>query len=234
MVTRNVIIFGDPLIDRRFLLKLLGISVTWNPNVLPLLTIFETQTHLVNTNRNQYVLYNTAGLHSDVSNLEPRELLRNLHRFTRAIDGGINLLIYVIDDNHSVHNICLFHDFFCRRDAPIILVTSNSHPPSRSESDKYLPRFAAVLTLTGANLESDKHDIQETISMNIKRDPKDILPIDRFEMTATRSWQLLERAAGWSVPTWQDALKATLMEEAFFSDQDASAKCQDIADYIKK
>ena len=232
MVSRNVIIFGDPSIHRRFLLKLLGIS--WNINVLPPVTIFETSTHLINTNKNQYVLYNTAGLHSDVSNLEPRQLLSNLYRFTRAIDGGINLLIYVVDNKHSVNNIRLFHDFFCRRDAPIILVTSNFRPPSRSESDNYLPRFEAVLTLTGADPGSDKHNIQEAMDINMKRDAKDILPMDRFEMTAIQSWKLLERAAGWSIPKWRDALKATLVEAAFFSEQDASAKYQDIVNYIKK
>ena len=234
MVTRNIIIFGDPLIDRRFLLKLLGISVTRNPNVLPLLTVFETQTHLINTRLYQYVLYNTAGLYSDSSNLEPRQLLSNLYRFTRAIDSGINLLIYVVDNKHSIDNIRLFHDFFCRRDAPIILVTSNSCPPSLSESDKYLPRFGAVLTLTGANPERDKYIIGEAISANIKRDPKDIHPMDRFEITAIQSWKLLERTAGLSIPKWRDALKATLMDQAFFSEQDASAKCQDIVDFIKK
>jgi hypothetical protein len=102
------------------------------------------------------------------------------------------------------------------------------------ESDN-LPHFKVVLTLNGPNLESNRVSLQEAISRHIKkRDLKDVPPIDRFEVTAIKSWKLLERAAGWCIPKWLEAFKATLMQDAFFSEQDAAAKCQHVAEYIKK
>ena len=233
MVLRNIVIFGDPSVDRRFILKLLGISVTWNPDVLPLLMIFETQIHSVTIGRNKYKLYNTAGLHSDVSSLEPREVLGSLYRFTRTFDGGIHLLVYVVDDKYPANNVEIFYDFLCRQDVPIILVTSNPHPPSRSEVNNLL-HFKNILILNGDNLENDRDRLREAISTHIKRDPKEILPKDRFENTTVNSWKLLERAAGWSIPQYRDAIKSTLIDEAFFSEQDAAVSSQCIVDYIKK
>jgi hypothetical protein len=198
---------------------------------------FETQTHSVVTSRNKYKLYNTAGLHSDVSSLKPREVLGNLYRFIRAFDGGIHLLIYVVDEKykHSVNNVKLFYDFLCRRDVPIILVTSSPQVPSASRSEiNSLPHFKDVLVLNGDNPESDRTNLREALSTYIKRDPKEILPMDRFQTTTSKSWKLLERAAGWSMPQYQDAIKGTLIDEAFFSEQDAAVRAQYIADYIKK
>lgn len=235
MVTRNIIIFGEPSTDSRFLLKLLGISVTWNPNVLPPFRIFEAQVHSIITARNEYKVYNTTGLHSDVSDLSPREALGNLYRLTRAFDGGVHLLIYLVGNKHSVKNVKIFYDYLCSQDVPIILVTSNHRPPlpSLRESEN-LPHFQEILTLNGTNPEMDRDNLQDAISIHTKRDSKNLLHIDRFEMTAIKVWKLLERTPGWSISKWRDALKATLTDDAFFSEQDAVAKCRSITDYIKR
>ena len=234
MATRNIIIFGDPSIDRRFLLKLLGISVTRHFTVCPPCNVFETQTHSVTIGKHECKLYNTAGFQSDVSRLEPRKTMGNLYRFIRAFESSINLLIYVVHDQHSVNNIKMFYDSFCRRDVPIILVTSNSNPPSTFHlKPDDLPHFKAVLTLYD-DPESDRASLREAIVAHIKGYHKDISPLVRFEITAIKCWELSERAAGWSIPKWRSALKATLMEDVFFSEQDAAAKSQVIVDQIKK
>ena len=231
MVTRNIIIFGEPSIDRRFLLKML---VTCDSNVLQPVRIFEAHVHSTfSTSKNQYRFYDTAGLDSDVSKLEPREALGNLYRFIRVFDGGINLLIYVVDDRHSVDNIKLFYDFLCRRDVPIILVTSNAHPPSASHSELDLPQFKHILTLNDPKRE-DEASLREAISEHIERDPKSIPLIERFEVTARGFWKLLERAAGWSISDYHDALKASLMDHETFSDRDVDAICESIVQSMKK
>ena len=235
MVFRNIVIFGDPSVDRRFIFKPLGIrSVTWNANIIPLLMIFETQIYSVTTSRNKYKVYDTAGLHSDVSSLEPRQVLGSLYRFISAFDGGIHLLVYAVDDKYSVNDVKIFYDFLCRRNVPIILVTSNPHLPSMSRSVNNLPHFKDILILKGDNPENDRDRLQEALSTHIKRDPKEILPMNRFEMTIVKSWKLLERAAGWTIPQYRDAIMATLIDEAFFSEQGAAVRSQYMADYIKK
>src|SRR5882757_5942236 len=157
MVTRNVIIFGEQSIDRRLVLKLLGISVNRKSNLHSPVGIFETQIHsAITTSQSQYMFYDTVGLVSDRLTLEPREALGNLYRFTRALVGGINLLIYVAGDRHSVNNVKLFHEYLYKQDVPIILVTTNLHPPSWSRLElENLPHFEVVLTLTNPESEND-------------------------------------------------------------------------------
>ena len=233
MVPRNILIFGDPSTDRRFVLRLLGVSIARSDHfsVLPPAKIFETQTHVPTNTRNKYKLYNTAGLESEVSKLEPREVLGRLYHFIRAFDGGINLLIYVVNDKPLPNNMKLFHEFLCRQDVPIILITDTPRP---SRPSRY-PPFKVVLPMDSANpSEIDRANLQEAISLHLKRYPKEVLPISRFEETTIQSWNLLERAAGWSISEYQDAFRATLMEDAFFSEEDAAAKCQDIVVHIKK
>jgi hypothetical protein len=94
-----------------------------------------------------------------------------------------------------------------------------------------LPHFEVVLTLT--NPESE-NDLRRAISMHIKRDTKNTPPIDRFAMTAKRFLEFMESSAGWSISDCRNAFKATLMEDAFFSDRDAEVRCESILGNIKR
>lgn len=225
MVIRNIITFGDPAIDRNFVLELAGASP--DHHSLPP-KIFETHRHSVTISEHQYALYNTAGLSgSGSSSLQAREFLGNLYRFIRAFDGGINLLIYVVHtDKPSSSNFRLFYEYLCQQDAPIILVQT-THMPSDLSS------FSLVLTLDGVNPESDKVNLRKAITKHAKKHPKVIPPIERFELTASESWKLLEKIAEWSLTDYRDALKFTFERYGFFSENDAHAKCESIVESLK-
>ena len=230
MVLRNILIFGDPVIDRRFVLERAGIS--FDPNA-PLPRIFETQRHFVTISNQEYALYYTAGLPSSTaarSSLQAREVLGNLYRLIRAFDGGINLLIYVVRANKpSPSTFRLFYDFLCREDAPIILVQATDSP-----TNPVLSWFKLALTLDGTDPENDKINLHKAIAKCLKKDPKVIPPIERFEQTARESWKLWEKIANWSLADCRDALKYTLKNHGYFSEKDAEAKCESIVESIKK
>ena len=221
-----IIVFGDPAIDRRFVLELAGASLDrfGAPS-----RIFETQRHFFTISDQEYPLYNTAGLPSVVSSsLQAREVLGNLYRFIGTFDGRINLLIYVVGtDKPSDSNFRLFYDYLCQQDAPIILVQT-THPPSE------LSWFRLVLVLDGADLESDKVNLRKAIAKHLKKNPKFISPMERFETAARGSWEILERNASWSLADCREALKFTFQNYGLFSEKDAYARCESIVEGIKK
>lgn len=229
MVPRNIIIFGAPTIDRRFVLKLAGVPDANSPSPAK---IFQTQRHSSVISKQQCTLYDTAGLNdSDVLSLEAREALGNLYRFTHALSGGINLLIYVVHDQPSPNNLKLFRDYLCRQDAPLILITTNlNHLSSKPDGVSHV----LGLPLDGTDAESDKVLLQKSITRHLKKNPEVIQPMDRFERTAKESWKLLEKAARWTLAESRNALRDTFMEDAFFSEEYAKKKCGDIVEYIKK
>ena len=228
MVLRNIIIFGDLAIDTRFVLERAGASI--DPFRLPP-RIFEAERYSVTIAGQEYALYNTAGLPSPGpggSSLQAREVLGNLHRLIRSFDGGINLLIYAVrTDKPTPDNFSLFFDYLCQRDAPIILVQTTHQP-----SDVAL--FKLVLTLDGADWESDRVNLQKAIVKYLKKNPKVIDPTERFKLTARGSWKLLEKGANWSLADCRDALKFTFVKHGFFSEKDADEQCESIVESIKK
>ncbi len=76
--------------------------------------------------------------------------------------------------------------------------------------------------------------LRRDITKSLNLSPKVILPMDRFEQTAMKSWNLLEKEAGWKLKECRDALKKTLMEDGLFSEESANTKYKEVADYIQK
>lgn len=224
---RNIVIFGDPGSDRRFVLRLAGVPL--DPHGLPP-KIFEIQRHSVTISDQEYSLYHTAGLPGSYSRrlaLQAREVLGNLYRLIRAIDGEINLLIYVVRNTPSTSSFRLFHDFLCQQDVPIILVQTTP-PPSE------LSWFRLVLTLDGTNPEREKLNLQRAIARHLNKNPKFIPPLERFEQTARDSWKLWEKITNWSLADCRDALKFTFENYGFFSEKDAETRCESIVEGIKQ
>jgi hypothetical protein len=230
MVSRNIVVFSAATTDRRVVLKLAGALDANDPSPS---RIFETRKHSVTISKQQYVLYDTAGFpDSEELSLGAREVFGNLYRFICMLDGGINLLIYIVHDQPSPNNLKLFHDYLCRRDSPIILVRTNpNHPLSIPDGFNHL----SVLPLDSAVPDKDRTKLlQNTITNQVKKNVKMMQPLDRFESTARESWKLLEQVARWSLADCRDALKATFMEDAFLSEKDANARRVNIAEHIRK
>jgi hypothetical protein len=225
MVCPNIIIFGDPAMDRGFVVSLLTRASPHPFGLSP--RVFQTQSYSVTISNQQYWLYNTAGIPSSGtarSSLQAREVLGDLYRFIHAIagDGGINLLIYVVrTDKPTSSNFKLFYDYLCQQDTPIILVQT-THTPSK------LSWFKLVLTLDGANRESDKVNLHTAIDKHVKKTPKSMPLMERFESTARGCWKLLEKEASWSVADCRDALKFNFKNYGLFSEKDADRRCESI------
>ena len=177
MSLQNIIVFGDPAIDTRFVVKLAGAS--YMSPFDPLRSVFKTDCYLSNQ---RYWLYHTVGLPSSRtgrSSLQAPDVLRNLHSFIHIFDVGVNLLIYVVRaDKPTSSNFRLFYDYLCQQDTPIILVQT-THTPSE------LSCFNLVLTLDGADPKSDKvNNLHKAIVKHLKKAPKVICFIDQSESTA--------------------------------------------------
>ena len=215
---RNIIIFGDPAIDTRFVVELAGPS--WLKPFDPFRSVFKANTYHIDISGQRYWLHHTAGLPSSRtarSSLQALDVLRNLHHFIHTFDGGVHLLIYVVRaDKPTSSNFKLFYDYFCQQDTPIILVQT-THTPSE------LSWFNLVLTLDIADPESDKVNLHKAITKHLDRNPKSIPLMERFEPAARGCWRLLEKEAGWSCADFGDALKVIFKQH-----HDGDRRCQRI------
>ena len=134
------------------------------------------------------------------SSLQVPEVLENLYSFIDML-SEVPLLIYVVRmDKPTSNNFKFFYDYVCQQNVPIILVQT-THTPSE------LLWFDLVLTLDGANPESDKANLHKAIMKHLNRNPKSIAHIERFELAAMGCWKLLGKKTSWSLVDFRDTLK---------------------------
>ena len=198
--SRDIIVFGDPAIDTRFVVELAGASLY---PFDPFPGVFKTQVHPVTINDQRCWLHHTTGIPSsrtDRSSLQAPEVLENLHSFIRWLSCD-DLLIYVVrTDKPTSNNFRFFYDYLCQQNTPIILVQT-THTPLE------LSWFDLVLTLDGADPERDKVNLHKAITKHLNRNPKSIARIVRFNSAAMGCWKLLAKEASWSLADFRDALK---------------------------
>ena len=222
MVDRDIIIFSDPAIDTRFILKLAGTS--WQSPFDPLRSVFETKLYKVTISNRRCWLYHTVGIpssHTDRSSLRAPDVLENLHSFIRRF-SGVHLLIYVVrTDKPTSSNFRLFYDYLCQQDTPIILVQT-THTPSE------LSWFDLVLTLDGADPESDKVNLHKAIAKHLNRNPEFMSCPKRFESAARGCWKLFAKEASWSLADFRDTLKLTYKIDRWLTEEEVVAICERI------
>ena len=227
MDDRDIIIFSDPAIDTRFILEMAGAS--YLSPFDPLRSVFETRLYKVTISNRRCWLYHTVGIpssHTDRSSLRAPDVLANLYSFTRRF-SGVHLLIYVVrTDKPTSSNFRLFYDYLCQQDAPIILVQT-THTPSE------LSWFDLILTLDGADRESDKVNLHEAIMKHVNRNPKFILQTDRFESAARGCWKLLAKEANWSLADFRDVYKFIVKKYHLFPEEVVDTGCQRIIEHFQ-
>jgi hypothetical protein len=201
MSSQNIVVFGDPAIDTRFIAELAGVS--YISPFDPFRSVFETKFYHVTIDDQPYTLFHTAGFPSSRmgrSSLQAPNVLEKLYYFIPLV-GSINLLIYVVcADKPTSSNFRFFYDYVCQQDVPIILVQT-------THTFLELSWFNLVLTLDGADAESDKVNLHKAITKHLNRNLKLMLPINRFESAARGCWRLLGKEASWSFADFRDALK---------------------------
>jgi hypothetical protein len=222
MFPRKIIVFGEPAIDTGFVVKLAGASRLRPFD--PLRSVFETKLYDVTISNQQYWLYHTAGIPSSRtgrSSLRAPEVLENLYSFI-SLFGPVHVLIYVVrTDKPTSNNFRFFYDYLCQQDAPIILVQT-THTPSE------LSWFNLVLTLDGADPESDRVNLHKAITKHLNRNPKSTSDKDRFESAARGCWKLLAKEASWSLADFRDALKLNYKKYRWLTEKDVDTRCERI------
>jgi hypothetical protein len=152
-------------------------------------------------------------------------VLENLYSFTSRL-VEVHLLIYVVrTDKPTSDNFRFFYDYVCQQDAPIILVQT-THTPSE------LSWFDLVLTLDGADLESDKVNLHKAITKHLNRSPKFIPRTDRFESAARGCWKLLRSEASWSLVDFRDALRLTY-KHRWLTQRAVDTICESITENVE-
>jgi hypothetical protein len=224
MSDRYIIIFGDPAIDTGFVVELAGSSYLRAFD--PFRSLFKTSFYIATISGQQYWLDHIAGIpssHARRSSLQAPDILEKLYSLTRLLNR-VHLLIYVVrTDKPTSNNFRFFYDYLCQQDAPIILVQTTN-------TSSELSWFDLVLTLDGANPESDKVNLQEVITKYLNRNPKFIPPIKRFESTARGCWKLLEKEASWSLADFGDALKVIFKK---YDEKDGDTRCERIIEDLQ-
>jgi hypothetical protein len=227
MVPGNILVFGDPAIDTGFVVKLAGASYVYPFD--PFRSVFETISYDVTVDDQQYSLHHTAGIPSSRTGrsfLPVPNVLENLYSFIPLL-GSINLLIYVVrTDKPTSNNFRFFYDYLCQQDTPIILVQT-THTPSE------LSWFDLVLTLDGADPESDKVNLHKAITKHLNRNSKFMFRIKRFESAARGCWKLLGKEASWSLADFRDALKFTFKTHELFSEKVVDTRCERIIEHFQ-
>ena len=192
--------------------------------------VFDTIKHLTAPYR--CIVYETVGLtESTKVVVEPLKALGNLHRFTSALSGEVDLLVYVVPSQPSRKNYLLFYEYLCQEATPIILVRTDPGPdPAPVERDY---QFEQILDL-GPDTTTLKIALRDAIKRQSTSRARAIASLDRFEQTAMKSWNLLEKEARWDLRVCRDALMETLVTHGLFSQESALAKRNEITDYIEK
>ena len=227
MIDPDIIVFSDPAIDTHFVLELVGASRLYQSD--PLRSVFKRSFCRVTISDRRCWLYHTAGIpssHIDRSSLQAPSLLENLYHFIEPF-VKVHLLIYVVrTDKPTSSNFRFFYDYVCQQNAPIILVQT-THTPSE------LSWFDLVLTLDGADPESDKVNLHKAITKYLNRNPKFISNADRFESAARGCWKLLAKEASWSLADFRDALKLNYKKDRWLTEKDVDARCQRIIKHFQ-
>ena len=227
MIDPDIIVFGDPAIDTRFVLELVGASHLYRSD--PLRSVFKRYFCRVTINDQRCWLHHTTGIPSsrtDRSSLQAPEVLENIYSFIDLLIE-VPLLIYVVrTDKPTSNNFRFFYDYVCQQDAPIILVQT-THTPSE------LSWFDLVLTLDGADPESDKVNLHKAITKHLNRNPKSIARLERFESAARGCWKLLGKEASWSLADFRDALKLNYKKDQWLTEKDVNARCQRIIKHFQ-
>jgi hypothetical protein len=219
MSFRNIIVFSDPAIDTGFVIELAGASrlIPFDP----FRSVFKTNFYGVTISYQPCILFHTAGFPSsrtDRTSLQAPDILENLYSFPRMF-GVVHLLVYVVGtDKPTSNNFRFFYDYLCQQDTPIILVQT-THTPSEHSW------FDLVLTLDGADPESDKVNLHKAITRHFNRNPKFISDTDRFELAASGCWKLLGKEASWSLAGFGDALKVIFKK---YEEKDGDTRCERI------
>jgi hypothetical protein len=226
MAYRKIIIFGDLAIDTEFVVKLAGAS--YISPFDPSRGVFKAIPYDVAIDDQQYWLYHTAGIPSSRtgrSSLLVPNVLENLYSFINML-VQVHLLIYVVrTDKPTSNNFRFFYDYVCQQDAPIILVQT-THTPLE------LSWFDLVLTLDGADLESDKINLHKAITKHLNRNPKFLFRIKRFESAARGCWKLLGKEASWSLVDFRDALKLNCKKDGWLTEEGVDAICESVIEQV--
>jgi hypothetical protein len=222
MAHLSIIVFGNLAIDTRFIIELFGAS--HDPFGYPFCSVFETHLYGVAIDNQPYWLHHTASIPSsrmDRSLLPVANVSKNLYFLIyRSVE--VRLLIYVICmDKPTSSNFIFFYNYLCQQDVPIILVQS-THTSSE------LSWFDLVLTLDGADPESDKVNLHKAITKHVNRKPKLISHADQFKSAARRCWKLLGKEASWSLADFHDFLKLPFKEAGWFTEKKMDVMCERI------
>jgi hypothetical protein len=211
----RIIILGDPAIDTGFVVKLAGASQISPFD--PFRSVFNTIPYDVTIDDQQYWLLHTAGIPSSPTgmlSLSLLNVLENLYSFINLF-VEVHLLIYVVrTDKPTSNNFRFFYDHLCQQDAPIILVQT-THTPSD------LSWFDLVLTLDGADPDSDKVNLHKAIAKHLNRNAKLMRFNKRFELAEKECWKLLAKEASWSLADFRDVLE---QKAEWFTEKDVDER----------
>ena len=216
----NVIVFGAPDIDRCSFIQLAGVET--DSESVPRPVVFETRKYTVDISQQHYTLYDTTGLSDSDQPVDAQKALSMLHRFTRLLDGPINLLVYVVHDKPAENNYRLFCEYLCGGEVPVILFQKD--PTATRPID---PPFKLAKVFR-------HNDRWDTIYSICNKKAKPTPPMELFMKTTIASWLLLEKAAGWTLPVCRDAFKRTLIKDGSFTEAEAERACQNVTELIKK
>ena len=222
----TIIIFGDPAIDTRFVLELAGASDIEPFD--PLRSVFKTKIYDVTISDRRCWLLHTAGIPSsrtDRSSLRAPDALVNLFSISGWLER-IPLLIYVVrTDKPTSKNFRFFYDYVCQQNIPIILVQTTHTPPAE------LSWFDLVLTLDGADPDSDKANLQAAITRHLNRNLR-LRYYDPFKLAVSGCWKLLAKEASWSLADFRNALKLNYKTSGF-TEEYVELICDGIMEYLQ-
>jgi hypothetical protein len=256
MSSYNVVMFGEPDVSRKAIIDLAIEQDIKDDYVLQ--DVFDSRRHTTQISESRYHFYDTAGLYDNHRLLgaaesmpDPETALKNLYQLVFNMTGGVNLLIYVVRATPTTGNYKLFYEFLCQRKVPIILIVTDPIATLPGKADQMVFQSMHQLHLIRPihshhveNLPSPlrtkdsgkkKENALRTAICKLAQTPGwKLQPLDWFTSTAMLSWNLLERSAGWSIVTSEDALRITLKDKAGFSARDVEREMEMVKDYMKK
>lgn len=150
---RNVIVFGSVGVGKTSIINMLAGAVVARPVSSARGVILESTAHDIEIGGYHYQLHDIAEL-DDVGQLGSKEVIDAVHKLLDTMDGGINLLVYVLKgrlDAAKLDNYRFFYEIFCQKQVPIVLVVTGLE--EERDLDDWWSNNAAVLKKYGTHFD---------------------------------------------------------------------------------
>jgi GTP-binding protein EngB required for normal cell division len=207
----NVIVFGETGAGKSSVVNMLaGKPIAATSSAAAGVT-FQSNRHEIMIRGLPFNIYDTVGLsEGDAGKVTARTAIKSLYRLICEVEGGVNLLVYVVRGPRirgaARKNYHMFHEIFCKKKVPIVIVVTGLEEEHdrqawwESNKEHFLNQdmvFAAAACITASR---GKNGVYSKDYEESKRSVEDVV----LQWRANEPWHPPTTSATWFVTVCVD------------------------------